>query len=189
MAKRLFDIVFSLAGLLLTFWLIVILYLLAAASTGQNGFFLQQRIGRFGKTFTIIKIRSMKNAPSGTYVTRFGRFIRKHKLDELPQLVNVLTGAMSFVGPRPDIAGYYDRLQGRDRDLLLLRPGITGPASLKYANEEALLAAAENPQKLNDEIIFPDKVRINLQYMQKRTLLLDIKILFSTVFGIRPKGF
>ena len=108
--------------------------------------------------------------------------MRKYKLDELPELWNVVNGEMSLVGPRPDVPGYADNLQNNDRLVLKMRPGITGPASIKYANEELLLSKQDNPRKYNDEVIFPDKVRINLEYYNNRSLYLDIKIIFATIF-------
>ena len=115
-------------------------------------------------------------------VTRIGSLLRKYKLDELPELFNVLSGDMSLVGPRPDVPGYADKLVGQERDILKLRPGITGPASLKYANEEEILAMQENKQAYNDKIIYPDKVKINLDYYQNQSIGLDIKIIFATIF-------
>ena len=115
-------------------------------------------------------------------ITPLGAKLRKYKLDELPELWNVLKGDMSFVGPRPDVPGYADRLQGEDRLILKLRPGITGPASLKYANEEELLAQVADPRRYNDEVIFPDKVRINLDYYYNRTFCGDIRLIFQTIF-------
>ena len=112
----------------------------------------------------------------------FGKWLRKTKLDEIVELVNVLKGEMSFVGPRPDVEGYADKLEGEDRKILELRPGITGPASLKYINEEEILANVDNPQQYNDEVIFPDKVKINLDYYHNRTFWGDIKIILNTVF-------
>ena len=116
-------------------------------------------------------------------ITPLGVVLRKYKLDELPELWNVLIGDMSFVGPRPDVPGYADKLKGEDRRILLLKPGITGPASLKYRNEEELLAEQENPQKYNDEVLFPDKVRINIEYLDNWSFWHDIKIIIYTVLG------
>ncbi len=113
-------------------------------------------------------------------ISAFGKFLRKSKLDELPQLINVLKGDMSFVGPRPDIPGYYDKLEGEQRNVLNLKPGITSEASIKYKNEEAILKGQANPLKYNDEVIFPDKVKMNLDYYYKRTFFGDIKIILKT---------
>ena len=112
----------------------------------------------------------------------FGKWLRKTKLDVIFELVNVLKGEMSFVGPRPDVPGYADLLQGSDRNILELKPGITGPASLKYINEEEILAQVENPKQYNDEVIYPDKVKINLDYYHNRTFWGDIRIIFKTIF-------
>lgn len=137
------------------------------------------------------KFRSMTVGHGGSSVsvagesriTPLGAKLRKYKLDELPELWNVLIGDMSFVGPRPDVPGYADRLQGEDRQVLLLKPGITGPASLKYRNEEELLAMQPDPQRYNDEVIFPDKVRINLGYLRTWSFWRDIRIIVCTVLG------
>ena len=157
---------------------------------GGPAIFRQRRVGRNGKLFTMYKFRSMTVSHSGSSVsvagesriTPLGAKLRKYKLDELPELWNVLKGDMSFVGPRPDVPGYADRLQGEDRLILKLRPGITGPASLKYANEEELLAQVADPRRYNDEVIFPDKVRINLDYYYNRTFCGDIRLIFQTIF-------
>lgn len=114
----------------------------------------------------------------------FGRWLRKTKIDEIVELMNVLKGEMSLVGPRPDVPGYADALQGSDRKILELKPGITGPASLKYINEEELLSQVENPKQYNDEVIYPDKVKINLDYYYSRSFLGDIKIIIKTFFKV-----
>jgi lipopolysaccharide/colanic/teichoic acid biosynthesis glycosyltransferase len=116
-------------------------------------------------------------------ISRSGRFFRKYKLDELPQLFNVLIGSMSFVGPRPDVPGYADLLRGEDRIILSLRPGITGPASIKYRDEESILAAVDDPEAYNDRIIWPDKVRINREYFNNYSLLRDLRYIFNTILG------
>ncbi len=154
-------------------------------------FFKQERVGQYGEPFKIYKIRTMRiQNHNNNFVTTadddrilpFGKFLRRTKLDEIVELVNVLKGDMSLVGPRPDVAGYADKLTGEDRKILELRPGITGPASLKYINEEELLAKVDDPKKYNDEIIYPDKVKINLEYYYNRTFWGDIKIIFNTIF-------
>ena len=116
-------------------------------------------------------------------ITQLGAKLRKYKLDELPELWDVLIGNMSFVGPRPDVPGYADQLQGEDRIILSLRPGITGPATLKYRNEEELLATVENPVQYNNEVIYPDKVRINRYYAEHYSFMDDLKMIFCTVLG------
>ena len=180
MLKRIFDIVLSLVAIILIWWLLTLLYIIASIGTKSNGLFIQNRIGRYGKPFSIYKLRTIDSdgAMNGT-----SRFLRRSKLDELPQLINVLIGDMSFVGPRPDIAGYYDQLIGEDRKILELRPGITSAASIKYKDEEALLAKQSDPLLYNDSVIYPDKIQMNLHYYYNRTFFGDIVILWKTVFA------
>ena len=191
MIKYLFDRSMALIGLI-CLWpvLLVVAILIKVKMPGGPVLFTQHRIGKDGKLFTMYKFRSMTMSHSGSSIsvagesriTPLGAVLRKYKLDELPELWNVLIGDMSFVGPRPDVPGYADSLQGEDRLILKLRPGITGPASLKYANEEEILATVNDPIKYNDEIIFPDKVRINLNYYYHHTFLGDINLIFQTIF-------
>ena len=183
--KRVFDFTGAFTGLLLLGWAVIFFMLIAAIDTQSSGVFLQQRIGRYGKAFTIFKLRTIRKSGK---ISRAGNFLRKSKIDELPQLLNVVLGDMSFVGPRPDIAGYYDTLRDNERQLLQLRPGITGLASLKYYNEEDILAAVDNPEKYNDEVLFPDKIRLNLQYLKHRSMFLDIKIILLTFAGNKAKA-
>ncbi len=188
--KFIFDRIAALLGLILLLPFIVFISFFIAVSSGFPVFFIQKRVGKNGKLFRMIKFRTMKKNDSkntvsvkgDSRITKTGAFLRKYKLDELPELWNVLTGQMSFVGPRPDVPGYADVLKGDDRKILKLRPGITGPATLKYANEEELLAGVEDFVKYNDEVIFPDKVRINLRYYHKHSFILDLKIIFATIF-------
>lgn len=189
--KRLFDLLLAVSGLLCLWWLILLAAFLAWLDTGENGFFTQDRVGLFGRLFKVIKIRTMKSSRDITTsvttsddarITALGKFLRATKIDELPQLVNVLRGDMSFVGPRPDVPGFADQLRNEDKVILSIRPGITGPATLKYRNEEALLAAVEDPEKYNREVIFPDKVRVNKEYIENYCLFNDIKYIFLTVF-------
>lgn len=188
MIKRVFDIFFSVLGLFLTGWLVVVFFVILSISIRQNGMYTQIRIGRHGRKFKIYKLRTISNSPSEGYeIPPLGRFLRKSKIDELPQLYNILINDMSFVGPRPDIPGYYDRLEGADRILLELKPGITGAASIKYANEEEILSTKEEPEQYNDEVIFPDKVRINLNYQQRWSLFLDFKIVVYTILRKKLK--
>ena len=179
MSKRLFDFIFSLVFLLLFGWVIVVGYILANIDTQSNGFFLQERIGQRGKVFTIYKLRTMHARTHRISV--LGYFFRKYKLDEIPQFINILNGTMSFVGPRPDIPGYADKLTGDDRKILNLKPGVTGLASLKYRNEEYLLSEQAHPLEYNDQVIWPDKIQINKWYVENQTFLIDIKILWYTV--------
>lgn len=155
-------------------------------------FFNQKRIGREGVPFVLQKFRTMDMGHKGSSITvagqsritTLGRILRKYKLDELPQLWNILKGEMVFVGPRPDVEGYADQLVGEERKVLQLYPGITGPASLKYSNEEEILANQKDPIKYNDEVIYPDKVQINLEYYYNRNWWIDCKIIFQTMQSI-----
>ena len=193
MIKRFFDLTFSLIGILILFPLMLIISLVIKLDSKGPIFFIQNRVGKGGKLFAMIKFRSMSvfqtskstvSVKGDIRITKVGSFIRKYKLDELPELWNVLLGHMSIVGPRPDVKGFADELKGEDRKILNLRPGITGPASLKYANEEELLSYQENPEDYNKKVIFPDKVRINLDYYYNQNLILDLKIIFATIFRI-----
>lgn len=190
--KLVFDRGVSLFGLIILFpVLIIVSILIRIKMPGGPVIFRQKRVGQYGRLFTMYKFRSMTVAHSGSSVsvkgesriTPLGAVLRKYKLDELPELWNVLIGDMSLVGPRPDVPGYADKLEGDDRRILLLKPGITGPASLKYRNEEEILAEQENPQKYNDEVLFPDKVRINIEYLDNWSFWKDIKIIVYTVLG------
>jgi len=192
--KRLFDIVFSIAGLLFTSWLIFIAFIASTIDTRANGFFTQVRVGRYGKCFKVIKIRTMRpQAGPGTTITcsddprisSLGKILRRLKIDELPQLINIFVGHMSFVGPRPDVPGYADELTGYDRIVLSVRPGLTGPATLKYRREENMLATTDNPEEYNRNVIFPDKVRINREYILNYHFWEDMKSIFKTIFSHR----
>ena len=190
--KRTFDIVLSIFAIFLLFPSILVVSFLIVIDSGFPIFFLQKRIGRGAKEFNIIKFRTMKTnnenititVSDDSRITRIGKYLRKTKIDELPEILNVLFGQMSFVGPRPDVKGYADKLKGANRKILALRPGITGPASLKYYNEEYILSKKSNPKKYNDEVIFPDKVKINMDYFHNRSFFLDLKIIFATIFRI-----
>lgn len=190
--KWVFDRVMALVGLVvLSPLLAVVAILVAIKMPGGPVLFRQKRVGQYGELFTMVKFRSMTVAHGGSSIsvagesriTPLGAKLRKYKLDELPELWNVLIGDMSFVGPRPDVPGYADKLVGEDREILQLKPGITGPASLKYRNEEEILASVEDPIRYNDEVIFPDKVRINREYMEEWSFWGDIRIIFKTVLG------
>lgn len=181
MTKRLFDFSFSLILILILSWLIFILFIISSIIFKSFGIFFQERIGQYGKKFIIYKLKSMNNEKK---INNFGLFIRKYKLDELPQLFNILKGEMSFVGPRPDIEGYYDKLQGEERKILTLKPGLTCEASIKYNNEEELLKLQKNPIEFNDEIIFPDKLKMNLEYYKNHNFFVDLQIIFKTIKNI-----
>jgi len=190
--KRTFDLIASFLGLLLTWWIIAIAWIVASIETRSNGFFIQNRVGKEGRLFSAMKIKSMKKvegvdmtitASNDVRITKSGQFFRNSKIDELPQLINVLFGSMSFVGPRPDVEGYADKLRGNDRIVLSIRPGITGPASLKYKNEEEILSRETDPKKYNDEIIWPDKVKINKAYIENWSFKQDIVYIIKTILG------
>lgn len=192
--KILFDKVASFFGLILL-WpvLIIVAILIKIKMPDGNVLFKQKRVGQNGNLFTMVKFRTMVVNHSGSSVsvagesriTPLGKTLRKYKLDELPELWNVLKGDMSFVGPRPDVPGYADKLEGDNKRILELKPGITGPASLKYRNEEEILAKQEKPQEYNDNIIYPDKIKINLYYLDHYSFFTDLKIILCTVFGRR----
>lgn len=187
----------SLLGLvILSPVLLVVACLIRWEMPGGSVIFKQKRVGQHGRLFTVYKFRSMTVAGEGktsiaaeeeSRVTPLGEKLRRYKLDELPELWNVLKGEMSFVGPRPDVPGYADKLQGKDREVLRLKPGITGPASLKYRDEEYILSHVEDPKRYNDEVIYPDKVRLNLYYLYHYSFLKDLKMIVCTVLGKRMK--
>ena len=190
--KRGFDLVFAVLGLLLTGWLIVLAYILATVDTRKNGFFRQERVGKDGQLFKVIKIRTMRDIPdvqttvtrSGDpRITRLGRLWRSTKIDELPQLINILPGQMSFVGPRPDVPGFADELRGADRIILSVRPGITSPATLRFRHEEVLLAAQVDPETYNRDVIYPEKVRLNRAYVENYSFGQDLVIIWRTIFS------
>lgn len=192
-AKNIFDKTVSLLGLVgLSPVMLLVAILIRIKMPGGPVIFRQRRVGQYGKLFPVYKFRSMKVAGGGRTsiaskeedrITPLGKKLRRYKLDELPELWNVLKGDMSFVGPRPDVPGYADKLKGKNRDILKLKPGITGPASLKYRQEEDLLNSVENPQEYNDKIIYPDKVRLNLYYLEHYSFFKDIEMIVCTVLG------
>lgn len=194
--KYIFDRFLSCAGIIaLGPVMLIVAVLIRIKMPDGPVFFKQKRVGKDGDLFTMFKFRSMTMNHSGSSVsvagesriTPLGSKLRKYKLDELPELWNVLIGDMSFVGPRPDVPGYADMLVGEDREVLKLRPGITGPASLKYRNEEEILATVDDPQKYNDKVIYPDKVRINRYYLHHYSFWTDIKLIVATVLGRHVK--
>ena len=188
--KWCFDRLVALIGLIVLFLPLLVIGILIKIDSKGPMFFMQRRIGKGGKPFRICKFRTMYNQAEGDTVTtaddprvtRMGHWLRHSKMDCLTELVNVFIGQMSFVGPRPDVPGYADKLEGDDRRILQLRPGITGPASIKYRNEEELLAQQADPKTYNDTVIWPDKVRINLEYLENWSFFGDIKLIFKTIF-------
>lgn len=189
--KYIFDRTTAFIGLLFIWPVLLIVAILIKCKMPGPVLFVQQRVGKDGRLFACHKFRSMTTVHGGSSVsvagesriTPLGAQLRRYKLDELPELWDVLVGNMSFVGPRPDVPGYADLLQGEDRIILSLRPGITGPATLKYRNEEELLATLENPVQYNDEVIYPDKVRINRYYAEHYSFIDDLRMIFCTIFG------
>ena len=191
--KRLFDVVCSFFGLLVLSPLFVFLSLWVGLGSKGGVFYKQKRVGRFNKDFTLYKFRSMRVGSDkkglltiggkDSRVTKAGFFIRKYKLDELPQLLNVLKGDMSFVGPRPEVRKYVDMYTERQLKVLDVRPGITDLASIKYRNENDLLATADNPEQYYIDFVMQDKLALNLQYIETRTFFGDIKLIFRTIFG------
>lgn len=186
--KAIFDYLFALLLLPALLPIIIMLITISSIDTQQIGLFTQKRIGKYGKIFHIYKIRTMKGIQKNTVtsekthkITKIGNIFRKSKLDELPQLLNILKGEMSFVGPRPDVAGYADLLSGEDRIILSVKPGITGPAQLAFRNEDEILSQKENPLKYNDEVLWPKKVEINKEYVKNWSFLKDIKYIIKTV--------
>ena len=193
MIKRLFDIIFSLVGIVFLLPIFIVVSILIKIDSLGPIFFLQKRVGLNGDIFKIIKFRTMRvnhnNSLTITLendgrITRIGKILRKYKIDEIPELINVLIGDMSFVGPRPDVPGYADLLKGNNRNILKLRPGITSRASIKYANEEQLLLDQEDPIAYNNDVIFPDKVKMNLNYYENNNIWIDIKIIFATLYTL-----
>ena len=189
-AKRTLDVSAALVGLLLTGWLIVLCAAWSARVHGASGFFVQERIGRYGRHFRLIKLRTMKPDPANTTsvtttldtrITPLGAWLRRTKVDELPQLINVLIGDMSLVGPRPDVPGFADRLEGEDRIVLSVRPGITGPATLRYRDEERILAEQDDPEVYNRDVVYPHKVALNRAYIERYSFWEDLKYLWETV--------
>ena len=188
--KRTFDILASFFGLIILSPLLLVAGLLVRFSSEGPVLFRQERTGRHGIPFTIYKFRTMFVDHGGSSVsvkgekriTPIGTVLRKFKIDEFPELWNILIGDMSFVGPRPDMPEYAARLQGKQREILTVRPGLTSPASIKYAREEELLSLVPDPQKHFDEVIWPDKTRMNLEYIKRRTFIGDIVLILRTVF-------
>lgn len=190
--KYLFDRICALLGLIVVSPLLLVVAVLIKVRMPDGPIlYTQKRVGKDGKLFTIYKFRTMRvgtdqssvSIAGESRITPLGEKLRRYKIDELPELWNVLIGDMSFVGPRPDVPGYADCLTGDDRRILRLRPGITGPASLKYRNEEYLLAQQPNPQAYNDQVLFPDKVRLNKYYLDHYSFAKDLQMIFCTIFG------
>jgi lipopolysaccharide/colanic/teichoic acid biosynthesis glycosyltransferase len=190
--KRSFDIFFSIFLLLIIFPIILLSWIAASIDTKMNGLYIQNRIGRYGASFKVYKIRTMRpnsllktsiTTINDSRITSLGSFMRLTKIDEFPQLLNIVKGEMSFVGPRPDVKGFADLLEGDDRVILSIRPGITGPASIKYRNEEQILANCIDAEAYNRKVIWPDKVKINREYINNYHFSKDIKYIVITLLG------
>ena len=184
--KRVFDLMLALILFPLFVIPVIVLVLIATIDSKQYGVFSQIRVGQHGTLFKIYKLRTLKHEQHllghlNKSATRIGQFFRHTKLDELPQLYNVLIGNMSFVGPRPDVQGFADELVGDDRIILKVKPGITGPATLKYRNEESILSKQSNPETYNRTIIWKDKVEINKKYVQNWSFYLDLSFLIKSI--------
>ena len=196
--KRLIDVTASAIGLVLLAPVLALIALSIVFTSGLPVVYRQQRVGRNGVPFTMLKFRSMVNdaglpgalitVGGDPRVTAVGRFLRRHKLDELPQLINVLRGDMSIVGPRPEVSKYVDLYTPEQRRVLELSPGITDPASVRYLHEEDELAAAENPEQLYRRVIMPEKIRINLEYAEHSSTGSDLGIVLRTIFSIGRNG-
>lgn len=194
MAKRLFDITFSIIGLILLFPVFIIISVIIKIDSRGSIFYKQTRVGKDNKDFQIIKFRSMKTGaeenfplPKKQYhnqITRVGKYLRKYKFDELPQLINVLLGEMSFVGPRPVLRKFVDEYTAEQMQVLTVRPGITDIASIKYRNEYKILNSVENPAEYYKNVIMQDKLALNLYYIKNHSLFLDIKLIFKTIFSV-----
>ena len=192
--KRIFDILLSGIGLLLLSPLFFVLSLWIKSDSPGPVFYKQRRVGRGNQDFVLYKFRSMAIGADrkglrtvgghGPRVTRSGYYIRKYKFDELPQLINVFKGDMSLVGPRPEVRKYVEMYTPEQMKVLTQRPGITDPASIKYRNENELLATAEHPEEFYTKVIMQDKLAINLQYLESRTLFKDFKIILNTFVSI-----
>jgi lipopolysaccharide/colanic/teichoic acid biosynthesis glycosyltransferase len=188
--KRLFDVVLSLVGLLLVAPILLLIAVLIKLASPGSVLYRGMRVGRFGKPFRILKFRTMvvdaerrggsATAEDDPRVTSIGRLLRRYKLDELPQLGNVLLGDMSFVGPRPEVQKYIDRYTQEEKDILKLRPGITDWASIWNSNEAAVLEGSSDPEKAYEELILPTKIALQLKYLQDHSFGTDLKILFHT---------
>lgn len=191
--KRLFDITASFFGILILSPLLIFIGLWVGLSSKGGVFYKQIRVGKNNKDFKLYKFRSMRVnsdkqglltvGSKDSRITKAGYFIRKYKIDELPQLINVLKGDMSFVGPRPEVRRYVDLYSEEQMKVLSVRPGITDPASIKYRNENDILSSASNPEEYYIQHIMPDKLKINIDYINTRTFFKDIKIIFQTIFG------
>lgn len=192
MVKRVFDLVIATFGVVIVSPIIFVGWIAAALSTGANGFFVHRRVGMHGKLIPVLKLRTMREvegvtttvtAQNDVRITPIGSILRRSKIDELPQLLNVIAGHMSLVGPRPDMQEFADALEGDERIVLSIRPGITGPATLAYRKEEQILAEVDDPIAYNHDVIWPEKVKLNCEYIKNYSLSKDIFYIWQTVIG------
>ena len=194
MGKRIFDILFSIIGLLALFPFFVFVALLVVIDSEGGIFYIQKRIGKNGIAFNLFKFRTMSIGSDkeglltvgnkDARITKVGYYLRKYKIDELPQLINVLNGTMSFVGPRPEVAKYVALYTEEQREILKLKPGITDYASLEYFNENELLALAENPEDAYVNDVLPAKIKLNKKYIANKSFITDCTIILKTIFKI-----
>ena len=196
MIKWLFDRMVAFTMLIVLMPVLLIVALCILLTNGWPVFYVQERIGQNAKPFKMFKFKTMRGAEKNSIaacetdrITTLGRWLRRTKIDELPELLNILIGDMSFVGPRPDVAGYADKLEGDDRCILKMKPGLTGVASLKYRNEDEILSQQANPKEYNDTVIWPDKVRLNREYFSRQSFWLDLKVILCTATGKCLQGF
>ncbi len=191
MLKRIFDLILSLIGLIIILPIIIIISILIIVDSKGGVFYIQKRIGKNGNEFNMFKFRTMKPdshkkglltvGSRDSRITKIGYYLRKYKVDELPQLINVLNGTMSFVGPRPEVKKYVDLYNERQKLVLTVKPGITDYASLEYIDENTILGKSEDPEKLYIEEVMPEKIEINLKYIKENNILTDIIIIFKTI--------
>jgi len=193
--KRLIDIIFSLSGIVILFPVILIIMLCILFSMGLPIFFIQKRVGRSEEIFRLIKFRTMINiqkketitsvtTSNDPRITKLGRFLRKSKIDELPGLFNVLIGHMSIVGPRPEVEEYISSLNEYEKIILSVRPGLTSPASIKFVNEEKILSHQKYPERFNKEFLYPEKTKLNIDYVNNYSIWGDIKIMLLTILKV-----
>ena len=190
--KRVLDLLIASISLILIMPLLIVIAFVIKFTDKGPVFFKQDRVGQNGKIFTLVKFRTMIVAHDGNSIsikgenriTKPGAFLRSYKIDEIPELWNIIKGEMSFVGPRPDVPGFADKLTDENLNILKLKPGLTGPATLKYFNEDEILAKVKDPKKYNDDFIYPDKVKINLDYYYHQSIWFDLKIIWKTIFKL-----
>lgn len=192
--KRIFDFLFSLLAIIVLMPVFVLIAILILIDSRGGALYLQERVGRGNKNFKLIKFRTMKTGADklglltignkDLRITRVGKFLRKSKLDELPQLINVFVGDMSFVGPRPEVRKYVSMYNQQQQQVLHFKPGITDPASIQYRNENQILTQYTDPEKAYIEKIMPDKLKINLDYQLHRTFISDMGIIIKTIYYI-----